>query len=448
MPALYRIDQLILWDHPNSYLVIEQSKRLLSQYNIFFEGGFQEFRLLDAHYDVKKIDGRRKSSCTLQMPGTDVKFIGTGGITIEKHTSMRLATFRVIKKILTYLYDFDWSNIQFELTTTREGGFRCRSNKIKLPQRARGRNKKKHRKDFFYAERLTRPYGPKKNYPAYCRIGAGIEFIDKLCNNLEYIGPLSSLKRRKYGWENGYDTPAPLTKIKMKKRSHRSISHTNILARKKRKICEKHNGYIFKYDVVSKNMSVGKNLVSLGKNLNYFPVGVSMRKGVNEWNYYGVIYWFNRVNNCIFSGVKYANFRKHIYIGKIRGNELCKINDLIFKMAGLIDINDHKCILKAISNLLINDKYYNYVSNALLTDDIPYKYFDPITYEIMQDPVILNMSGNTHDRKTLEQYIKMYNKDPITQKPANINDCVLTPNIKLKREIDVWISANFNLNIV
>eukprot|EP00931_Biecheleriopsis_adriatica_P061012 TRINITY_DN36666_c0_g1_i1.p1 TRINITY_DN36666_c0_g1~~TRINITY_DN36666_c0_g1_i1.p1 ORF type:complete len:760 (-),score=142.32 TRINITY_DN36666_c0_g1_i1:8-1945(-) len=60
----------------------------------------------------------------------------------------------------------------------------------------------------------------------------------------------------------------------------------------------------------------------------------------------------------------------------------------------------------------------------------------PISYDIMQDPVVVSGSGNTYDRKSIERHFQLYHRDPINnlelRRPA---DRKLIPNNQLRSQI-------------
>merc|ERR1739841_52695 len=47
-------------------------------------------------------------------------------------------------------------------------------------------------------------------------------------------------------------------------------------------------------------------------------------------------------------------------------------------------------------------------------DDEPDEFCCPISYEIFVDPVIVTVSGQTYERKAIEDYIRTEHQDPIT----------------------------------
>eukprot|EP00483_Globobulimina_turgida_P011218 UN11239 len=132
------------------------------------------------------------------------------------------------------------------------------------------------------------------------------------------------------------------------------------------------------------------------------------KNSFDSWNHYAVIFWLNRVNDGKLAHMQYQNLRKHIFIGKIKGNELYKFNDVILRMIGIYNKQHQELIFSAMNDLIKNDNFSNIVADTIRTDEIPFDFCDPITYEVMQDPVILTVSGNIHERLIIEAYIKRF----------------------------------------
>eukprot|EP01084_Bolivina_argentea_P031802 58852_1 len=117
------------------------------------------------------------------------------------------------------------------------------------------------------------------------------------------------------------------------------------------------------------------------------------RVSVNDWNCYAIIYWFNRVNNGMFNDIKYKELRKHIVVGKIKGCDLMSINNITLRMMRIYDMIEQQSILNAIKDVIMNDNFNNIIANIMKIDDIPMKYVDVTTYEIMNEPVKIMQSG-------------------------------------------------------
>lgn len=83
---------------------------------------------------------------------------------------------------------------------------------------------------------------------------------------------------------------------------------------------------------------------------------------------------------------------------------------------------------------------YAMSSGELCLNVIPQCYVDPITYEIMNDPVTSIKSGRTYDRSVIEQHLEEYGSDPFTQRPLHKED--LRPNAHLRRAIQRYIQNN------
>eukprot|EP01083_Nonionella_stella_P006345 18419_1 len=60
----------------------------------------------------------------------------------------------------------------------------------------------------------------------------------------------------------------------------------------------------------------------------------------------------------------------------------------------------------------------------------------PITYELMEDPVIVNVSGWTYERTAIQNWINTHGNDPNTRQQAAISD--LIPNRTLRDLIKRW----------
>ena len=69
-------------------------------------------------------------------------------------------------------------------------------------------------------------------------------------------------------------------------------------------------------------------------------------------------------------------------------------------------------------------------------DDAPDEFLDPITTELMEDPVILPQSKITLDRITIETQLLSCPEDPYTRSPLKKED--LIPNVELKNKIDQY----------
>lgn len=164
------------------------------------------------------------------------------------------------------------------------------------------------------------------------------------------------------------------------------------------------------------------------------------RKAVDDWSHYAIIYWLNRVNDGRFKDVKYTNLRKHIFIGKVRGNQLCHLNEVTLNMIGIFKLEEIDCILDTISELIENDEYNNFAANTVLTDNIPISYCDAMSFELMKNPVLLKSSGYIYERESIKEYIGRYHKDPLSQTTAHLNQMV--EDKLLRSKIDLWRKHN------
>ena len=78
---------------------------------------------------------------------------------------------------------------------------------------------------------------------------------------------------------------------------------------------------------------------------------------------------------------------------------------------------------------LVEQKKINY-------DDAPEEYLDPLTYDLMENPVILPSSHINIDRRTIEDYLLTNPSDPFNRNPLTKEE--LIPNDDLKKKIDEY----------
>lgn len=65
-------------------------------------------------------------------------------------------------------------------------------------------------------------------------------------------------------------------------------------------------------------------------------------------------------------------------------------------------------------------------------------FYCSITHEIMEDPVILGMTGQTYERSIIELWLQTNTTDPNTKVELKENERVLTPNYSLRTSIEDW----------
>jgi hypothetical protein len=70
--------------------------------------------------------------------------------------------------------------------------------------------------------------------------------------------------------------------------------------------------------------------------------------------------------------------------------------------------------------------------------DHPEEFGDPLTMEIMRDPVTLPTSDTVVDRSTIVQHLLNTPIDPFNRKPLTMDQVV--PNTELKAKIEGWIT--------
>ena len=83
---------------------------------------------------------------------------------------------------------------------------------------------------------------------------------------------------------------------------------------------------------------------------------------------------------------------------------------------------------------LVEQKTINY-------DDAPEEFIDPLTYNLMENPVILPSSHINIDRRTIEEYLLANPTDPFNRNPLTKEE--LIPNDELKKKIDDYKMQKF-----
>ena len=119
---------------------------------------------------------------------------------------------------------------------------------------------------------------------------------------------------------------------------------------------------------------------------------------------------------------KYDNFLTAIQI--IKSKSKAKLD---YETSEYFDDFVNKQLKEA--ELLAESKKINY-------DDCPEEFLDPITDEIMEDPVILPSSNMTCDRQTIETQLLSNPIDPYTR--SSLTKEMLIPNKELKERIDKY----------
>ena len=96
-------------------------------------------------------------------------------------------------------------------------------------------------------------------------------------------------------------------------------------------------------------------------------------------------------------------------------------------------------------NIWLKCKYYDYnlgfIGGIPHENQIPVEYLDPITFEIMKDPVI-TADGYTYDRSTIEKWFVNHETSPMTNLPLKNRD--LIPNHALRSLIQSFNSNPIN----
>lgn len=100
-------------------------------------------------------------------------------------------------------------------------------------------------------------------------------------------------------------------------------------------------------------------------------------------------------------------------------------------------------------NIWLKCKYYDYNFGFInhgfigkISRDIPVEYLDPITFEIMTDPVI-TADGHTYDRTAIEKWFIDHTTSPMTNLPLKNRE--LIPNFALRSLIQSFQANKINI---
>lgn len=76
--------------------------------------------------------------------------------------------------------------------------------------------------------------------------------------------------------------------------------------------------------------------------------------------------------------------------------------------------------------------------------EIPEKFLDPISSDLINDPVKLPTSGIIMDRKIIKQHLLNDEHDPFNRAPLKYKDLIDVP--EFKKEIESWIKGKMQEN--
>eukprot|EP01083_Nonionella_stella_P113970 336489_1 len=152
-----------------------------------------------------------------------------------------------------------------------------------------------------------------------------------------------------------------------------------------------------------------------------------------EWSCAEVVEYVNQIGNGHFMNQRYDAFKKYLKLMNINGKELENLYDMTLKLLALNEASDRNLIVTHVDALTQRRKRKKDI-------EAPKEYQDPITFELMADPVICVKSGYTYDRKSIVNQIRTNGADPFTRQKITVSDIV--PNRLIKDCIDKWKKEN------
>jgi len=86
--------------------------------------------------------------------------------------------------------------------------------------------------------------------------------------------------------------------------------------------------------------------------------------------------------------------------------------------------------------------------HAAEPEELASQFLCPISYEVMNDPVLVVGSGNTYDRKSIERHFERKKTDPLANTElTRLSDRVLVPNNVLRSQIAEMVRAQVHLKL-
>ena len=131
---------------------------------------------------------------------------------------------------------------------------------------------------------------------------------------------------------------------------------------------------------------------------------------LSKWNATDIHEWILSIDAVRFG--KYKNLKQRLNEEQLSGNDLIFVTEQDVKDFGINVFGDRKLLFSSIQELT-KQKSSSPFDEAVDDSSIPDGFLDPITYELMVDPV-QSPSGHTYERKTIEQWIKENGVDPIS----------------------------------
>ena len=118
-----------------------------------------------------------------------------------------------------------------------------------------------------------------------------------------------------------------------------------------------------------------------------------------------------------------------------------QVNDLVAQVISVVEDNkklkvklakseeDNKK-LKVTHNKMMKRMKKQWDELSLTMKNFQARFVCPITQDVMEDPVLVAQTGNTYERRAVEEWFARSNTDPLTN--AELEDATLIPNNVLR----------------
>ena len=137
---------------------------------------------------------------------------------------------------------------------------------------------------------------------------------------------------------------------------------------------------------------------------------------------------------------RFAVFKEYALCHRLCGHELGALNAVTLRVMGLREEGLQRMVLDKVGALKRESVLRTFNSLAVTANaSVPKQYLDPISYELMTDPVMVTVSGYSYQRSVIEKHIANYKNDPFSRQYVSSQH--LVENRALKECIAEYVKA-------
>jgi len=136
---------------------------------------------------------------------------------------------------------------------------------------------------------------------------------------------------------------------------------------------------------------------------------------------------------------RFAVFEEYALCHNLRGFELGALNGVTLRVMGLREEELRRTVLDKVEALKRQSVLRTFNALDVTADGVPKQYLDPISYELLTDPVMVTVSGYSYQRSVIEKHIANYKNDPFSRQYVSSKH--LVENRALKECVAEWVKA-------